>query len=238
MSDQVSSRGDADAGLLRRRRRSASRSAPSAGRVASRSMPAWRLKASATVSRSGSANGSALRSRKVKRRAPAASRRRARSAACNRPSALVGPSRAIPFEHGEFGMVQRRRARGCGRRGRTRRSAARRRRAASCRRIPARCAGKRWSRAVRPPTSSVAKAWRWVSLPGETCRAGGLDLEEAGVGEIVAQRPHDRAPRQQERPAVGVDVRAPRAGSGEPSKSAFGAPCLREIAGEWRARSV
>ena len=50
-------------------------------------------------------------------------------------------------------------------------AASRRPPAASCRRIPARCADRAASRSPSAPISSVAKACRWVSLPGETCSA-------------------------------------------------------------------
>ena len=94
---------------------SASRSvAPSAPSVAIRSMPAKRAKASATVSRSGSAKGSASRPRKAKRRAPARLGRQRQQRRAVLHQHLVGLVRPVPFQHGELGMVQRRRARGCG----------------------------------------------------------------------------------------------------------------------------
>ena len=126
------------------------------------------------------ARRSAARARRTDRRsrprkrssgAPAASAATASSAAQSCHHRLVGLIGAIPFEHGELGVMQRRRARGCGRRGRNRRCAARRRRAASCRRIPARCADRAAARSPPGAISSVAKACRCASLPGETCSA-------------------------------------------------------------------
>ena len=83
-------------------------------------MPANRSNASATVSRSGSANGSAARPRKVRCVVPAAVGRQRQEGGAVGHQRLVRLAGAIPFEHGEFGMMQRRRARGCGRRGRSR----------------------------------------------------------------------------------------------------------------------
>ncbi len=70
-------------------------------------MPAWRKKASATVSRSGSAKGSASRSRKAKVFVAGAfggQREQRRAVVHQAPVGLAG---AVPFEHGELGMVQR-----------------------------------------------------------------------------------------------------------------------------------
>ena len=85
----------------------ASRSGSPSGNVASRSMPAKRAKASATVSRSGAANGSAARPRKVNCCVPAA------CAACAKNRGAVGHQRLIrlagpiPFDQREFRRVQR-----------------------------------------------------------------------------------------------------------------------------------
>ena len=141
-----------------RRRRSPScakrrRSGPSGGSAAIRSMPAKRSNASATVIRSGSANGSA----RAVAEAELPGARGLRSAGYHRHAVvhqqLVVAVRPVPFEHGEFRMVQRVRSRDCGSSGRTRRSAARRPPEASCRRIPGRCADSagrgRWARPVR-----------------------------------------------------------------------------------------
>ena len=83
------------------------RSGSPPGNVANRSMPAKRANASATVSRSGAANGSAVRPRKVKCFVPAAC-----AAACTDRRAVVhqrpiGLAGAIPFDQREFGVVQR-----------------------------------------------------------------------------------------------------------------------------------
>ena len=105
---------DADAAAPRRPRPGASRlpSAPSS--VARRSMPAWRAKASATVSRSGSANGSAMAPRQEKRSTPAVRGGHGQQRGAVAHQRLVGRPGAVPFQHGELGMVQRRCARDCG----------------------------------------------------------------------------------------------------------------------------
>ena len=73
--------------------------------VANRSTPAWRSNASATVSRSGSARGIAamLVPAQLARRRSSAS-----SAAQSCHDRLVAHAGAIPFQHGELGMMQRR----------------------------------------------------------------------------------------------------------------------------------
>ncbi len=168
MSPQVSSLGDVARrppfAIVAKRRRSG----PSGGSAAIRSMPAKRSNASATVSRSGAANGSAMRSRNDELPGARGLRRAGQHRHAVVHQQLVGLVRAVPFEHGEFGMMQRAALAVAERSGRTRRSAARRRPAASCRRIPARCAGSA-GRGRPATTSSVRMAWRWVSLPGETC---------------------------------------------------------------------
>ncbi len=128
-------------------------------------------KASATVSRSGSAKGSASRPRKAKRsRRP--HRRPARAASAqSRHQRLIGLAGAVPFQHGEFGMVQRAALAVAVDRPEAEDALARRRRAASCRRIPARCAGRALRASPSGRIASVAKADRCVSLPGETCSA-------------------------------------------------------------------
>ena len=92
---------------------------------------------------------------------------------------LVGLAGAIPFDHGEFRRVQRRRARGCGRRGRNRRSSPRRRRAASSWRIRARCGGSA-ARASRPaPIQLGGEGVEMGLVAGRDLERGGLDLDEA-----------------------------------------------------------
>ena len=99
-------------------------------------------------------------------------------------------------------MVQRARARGCGRPGRNRRSASRPPPAASCRRIPARCADRAAAGRRPGPISSVAKACRCASLPGETCRAAVSTSMKPCASNQAAQGRRDPAARQQERPAA------------------------------------
>ena len=79
---------------------------------------------------------------------------------------LIGLAGAIPFQHGEFGRVQRPCARGCGRRGRSRRSASRLPPAASSSRIRARCAGSGCAAGRPCHDARCAKACRCASLPG------------------------------------------------------------------------
>ena len=134
-------------------------------------MPAIAAEASATDSRSGFADGSAERPRKEKCQVPAACAASASSAAQSAIRAVIGLAGAIPFDQREFGMHAARRARDCEKPWRTRRCGARRRREASCRRIPARCADRAGPRSPSGAASAVAKACRWVSLPGETASA-------------------------------------------------------------------
>ena len=108
---------------------------------------------------------------------------------------LIGLFGAVPFDHGEFRGVQRRLARGCGRRGRNRRSASRRRQAASSWRIRARCGGSAAARSPPGATSSVAKAWRWASLPGEICSAAASTSTKPSRVEIAAERRERSRPR-------------------------------------------
>ena len=61
----------------------------------------------------------------------------------------------------------------------------------------------------RGPISSVAKACRWVSLPGETCRRGGLDLDESLRLEPAPHALGDLPALEQKRPPVGMAVRRP-----------------------------
>ena len=72
--------------------------------VANRSTPAWRSNASATVSRSGAAAGSQTLSSQRSSVAPV--ERQQRGAVVH--DRLVAGAGAIPFEHGELGMMQRR----------------------------------------------------------------------------------------------------------------------------------
>ena len=101
-------------------------------------------------------------------------------------------------------MVQRRRARGCGTRGRTRRCAARRPPGASCRQTPARCAGKA-ARARRP-----ASPGRWRRrADGSRCRARpaappvSTSTKSRAAKNCRKRRRDPRAP-QQKRPPVGM----------------------------------
>ena len=79
---------------------------PATSIVAGRSMPAKRRKASATLRRSGRASGSTLRPRNAKTSTPPAAGRHAQDLRAILHERLVGRVGAIPFEHGELGMVQ------------------------------------------------------------------------------------------------------------------------------------
>ncbi len=81
--------------------------APRRPSVASRSMPAKPRNASATVRRSGGANGSALRRAEGQRRSARGfgGEPQQRRAVLHQP--LVGLARPIPFQHGERRVVQR-----------------------------------------------------------------------------------------------------------------------------------
>ena len=103
-------------------------------------MPAKRAKASATVSRSGAANGSALRPRKGSVAAAGGARRGGEKRGAVRHHRLVGLVGAIPFQHGEFRMMQRAALAVAEDAGELEDPRARRPPAASCRRTPARCA--------------------------------------------------------------------------------------------------
>ncbi len=88
-------------------RASASRSGSPPGSVANRSMLAKRANASATVSRSGSANASAVRPRNVKVLRPRGFRRQRQDRGAVGHQGLIRLAGAVPFEQGEFRMVQR-----------------------------------------------------------------------------------------------------------------------------------
>ncbi len=85
------------------------------------------------------------------------SRRRGRAAEPHPPSASELSPVPVPFQHGEFGMVQRARAPGCGTRARRQRAAFRRQQEASCRQIPARCGGRAAGAFHRCRIASVAR---------------------------------------------------------------------------------
>ena len=158
MSAQLSSVGDAHAGARaawRARRGPARRPAPSATSPADRCRRTVRMPRR-RVSRSGSANGSAARPRKVSCFVPAAVAASARMRGAVGHQRLVGLAGAVPFEHREFRMVQRAALAVAADAWRIRRCAARRPPAASCRRTPARCADRACRRAVR----AIEPRWR------------------------------------------------------------------------------
>ena len=210
MSDQVSSAAwrmpvRASSGPRGRARRCS----PCASIVASRSMPAWRWKASATVRRSGGANGSQVRSRKRRSGVPRGLGSEAqKGGAIVHQHGVVLPS-AVPFQHGEFRGCAAARVRGCARHGRRRGSGSRPPRAASSSRIRARCAGSirlrccrrcRWHRSRRR-----AGAPRF---PGWSARAAGSTSMKPSVAS-------------QARSAAWMRLRASRSGR----RSAWRAGC-------------
>ena len=137
--------------------------------------------------------------------APAASAASPRSAAQSAISGLVGLPGPIPFQHREL------RAGAAGPRSRLRHTRARSKirarppPAASWPRTPARCADRAGCARPYGWIASVAKACRWASLPGETCRAG-VSTSTKSRAANQADRANDPAPRHQERAAVGVPV--------------------------------
>ena len=123
--------------------------------------------------------GSAVRS------APGQASRSPRRAAASATSAsrighhrLVGRAGAVPLDHGEFRRMQRPALAVAEDAGEIDDLRPRRRRAASSWRIRARCGDSAVAAPPSGPISSVAKAWRWASLPGETWRAAGSTIEE------------------------------------------------------------
>ena len=121
MSDQVSSSATRMPAFAPRRRRARSRSPRSVASEVDAGVAGEGLGDGEPLGRGEGVGAS--RPRQVE----ASSRRRRAAAAARSASAivhhrLIGLAGAVPFEHGEFRRVQRRRARGCGRRGRSRRS--------------------------------------------------------------------------------------------------------------------
>ena len=70
-------------------------------------MPAWRSKASATLSRSGSASASACRPRWLKQSGSGRGRRQRQKLGAILHQRRIGLERPIPLEQGELGVVQR-----------------------------------------------------------------------------------------------------------------------------------
>ena len=108
-SDQVSSSATRMPAALQRGGKPRPRSVVA---VAARRWPGGRCRQSARrlrrrVRRSGSWNGSASRPRKVRTRVPAVSAASAEDRRAILHQRLVGLARPIPFEHGEFRVVQR-----------------------------------------------------------------------------------------------------------------------------------
>ena len=176
-------------------------------------MPARRMNASATVMRSGVANGSAVRPRKLNCLRPGRLRglRQDRRAIGHQgPVRLIGP---IPFDHGEFRMMQR--------------AALAVAEHAGELDDPGLARGqqllagefRRGAQIKRPPASRPApqgRSQRRADAP--RCRARpaapAVSTSRKSLGRKPApQRRHDAAARQQRRPAVGVDVRRPPGGS-------------------------
>ena len=171
-------------------------------------MPACREKASATVSRSGSAKGSASRPRKEKDFAPARSAASASSAAQSVHQALIGFAGAVPFEHGEFRMVQRpalavavdrAEAEDSSLAGRKQLLTGKFRRGVQIER-----------RARRVRQDRLGGEGREMRLVARRDLQGcGLDLDEVAAREPVADGSCDGVALQQARAAVGVSVGSP-----------------------------
>ena len=158
---------------------------PTGGSSGPRSRPAWRRKASATPSNLPVGEGIGLGARKTQPSRPAAVAAARTSAIASWTSAGQRVPARVPFQHGEFRVVQRGPlgvAEDVGELKDPRHPGGP---AASSSRIPARCAAS--ARAVSPgpgPASSVAKATRCGSSPGETWSAGRIHLDEAAGGEF------------------------------------------------------
>ena len=195
-------------------------------------MPAWRVKAWATVMRSAGTKGSALRPRNfsaVVSAALAAVREESEAIVHHRLIGLLG---AVPFDHDEFGGVQR-----------------------ALLAVP-KDAGEiddpplaggeqllhgEFRRGVEVALEPGAAGRH--QLGGEGVEMGlvarrdlqrrGLDLEEAVRVEIAAERANDRHPRQQEGPAVGM-ARALPEGSG----GGFRAVGAHDRAGSFRQSRI
>ncbi len=172
-------------------------------------MPAKRVKASATVTRSGAANGSA--SAPAKTQLPHARDLRGllQKRHAIRHQGRIRLAGAIPFDHREFGMVQRAAlaiAKHFGEfddapfargqqflAGEFRRSTQIKRRRTTVR---------------RPECGREGMQMRLVAR--RDLQRPGLDLDKVIAGKPGPQRHHDPAPRQQDRPAVGVNMRGPK----------------------------
>ena len=168
MSAQVSSSGDPDAGRLHRCRRAVAVGA-SAGVDRRRADRCRRNCSNASATRQplgrGERIGLAVAERNSSRPAAARGRRQQRRAVLHQ--GLVGLVGAIPFEHGELGMMQRPALAVAEDAGEGRRSASRRPPAASCRRIPARCA----DRAGAAPRLGADQARSRRHAGASRCRA-------------------------------------------------------------------
>ena len=191
------------------RQPSASRSPSPAFSVASRSIPAWRSNASATVSRSGSANGSTLRGHETE----TACAPTARAACGQQRSAVLHQSLvvfvgAIPFQQRELRMMQRGAlaiAEHAGEiedarlAGRQQFLAGEFRRGAQIERVAFTSGADQLGR----------KSMQMRFIARRNLQCCGLDLNEIPRGEPRPQSRRDLRARQQKRPPVGVHGRVP-----------------------------
>ena len=162
---------DAYAGAMRRARKPPACPARRPARSPTDRCRRKRSNASATVSRSSAANGIRCPAAKSQDLRPSRFRRKRQNGRTIAHQSVIRLARAIPLDHGEFRVVQRAALAVAEDLGefddpplarRQELLAGKFRRGAQIE--PARSA-------VRRPSASVAKACRWVSLPGETCNA-------------------------------------------------------------------
>ncbi len=176
-------------------------------------MPAWRAKAVATVRCSGSASGSALRPRKLISRASGDSRGHGEESDAVGHHGLIGFAGAIPFEHGEFRVMQRAALAITEHPGELEDAAL----AGGKKLLAGELRGgvqvERHRRAVgRDELGLEGMEVRFVARRALQDRR--LDLGEIRFREVFPQRRKDAPPRLEERLAVGMDVgHPPRRGS-------------------------
>ena len=142
----------------------------------------------------------------------------------------VGLAGAVPFEQGEFRMVQRAALAVAEDLGEFDDPALAGRQRASCRRIPARCANKAAKRRRRAPRASWrrrADASRFLARPAS---APVSTSTNSCAGKPGAQRSDDAAARQERRPPVGVNARVPEGRGGRRG--------VRHILVRWEAEEI
>ncbi len=177
-------------------------------------MPAKRLKASATVSRSGSANGSAVRPRKLRVLVPAASRGLRQDGGAVGHQRLVRFARAVPFDEREFRMMQRAALAVAEHFGELDDAALAGRQKLLAGEFRRRAQIKRRGGAAVGGRKRGGEGMQMGLVSRRNLQGAGLDFDEIAGGKPGPQRRYDPASRQQNRPPVGMDVRGPKGRSG------------------------